>query len=72
MRRPQFPGKRYIGNYNKKEVHDLDQEDISASGCQINEIITSSHTMVFNPDTLEEAHARGYDNCAKCLGESLR
>ncbi len=39
MRRPQFPGKRYLGNKNKKEVRDLDGEDTSANGCQIDEII---------------------------------
>jgi hypothetical protein len=45
MRRPQFPGKRYLGNSNKKEVHDLDQEDTSASGCQIDEIIRAGHAV---------------------------
>lgn len=72
MRRTQFPGKRYLGNSNKKEVHDLDQEDTSASGCQINEIIRAGHAVTFSPDTVEEAHVRGYDNCAKCLSGSLR
>jgi hypothetical protein len=72
MRRPQFIGKRYLGNSNKMEVHDLDKEDASASGCQIDEIIRARHAVTFNPDTLEEAHARGYDNCDKCLGKSLR
>jgi len=69
MRRPQFDGKRYLGNSKKMEVHDLDQEDTSPSGCQIDEII---HAVTFNPDTLETAYKRGYDNCAKCLGGSTR
>jgi len=72
MRRPQFPSKRYLGNSNKMEVHDLDQEDTSDSGCQIDEIIRAGHAVTFNPDTLEKARALGYDNCAKCLGDSLR
>jgi hypothetical protein len=72
MRRPKFLGKRYLGNSNKEEVHDLDQEDTSASGCQIDEIIKAGHAVTFDPDTLEEAHVCGYDNCAKCLGGSLR
>jgi hypothetical protein len=72
MRRSPFPDKRYLGNSNKKEVHDLDQEDTSASGCQIDEIISAGHAVTFNSDTLEEAHARGYDNCDKCLGSSTR
>lgn len=72
MRRPQFAGKRYLGNKNKKEVHDLDGEDTSASGCQIDEIIRAGNAVTFYPDTLAEAHSQGYDNCAKCLGGSLR
>ncbi len=72
MSRTQFIGKQYLGNTNKMEVHDLNQEDISASGCQIDEIIRAGHAVTFNPDTLEEAHAREYDNCDKCLGGSLR
>ena len=72
MRRPQFPGKQYLGNVNKMEVHDLDKEDTSAGGCQIDEIIAAGHAVTFNPDTKERAHDLGYDNCAKCLGDSLR
>jgi hypothetical protein len=72
MRRPQISNKRYLGNKNTKEVHDLDHEDTSASGCQIDEIIKAGHAVVFNPDTLEEAHKCGYDNCAKCLSGSRR
>ena len=63
---------RYLGNKNTKEVHDLDNEDTSPSGCQIDEIIRAGHAVWFNPDTLEEAHRQGYDNCAKCLGGSRR
>lgn len=63
---------RYLGNKNKMEVHDLDNEDTSANGCQIDEIIRAGHDVRFNPDTLEEAHRQGYDNGAKCLGGSRR
>ena len=63
-------GERYLGNTDKKEVHDLDQEDTAANGCQIDEIIGAGHDKPFN--TLEAAHAEGYDNCAKCLGGSQR
>ena len=31
-------GERFLGNTNKKEVHDLDNEDKAANGCQIDEI----------------------------------
>jgi len=63
---------RYLGNKNTKEVHDLDNEDTSASGCQIDEIFRAGHAVQFNPDTLEEAHRHGYDNCGKCLPGSRR
>jgi len=65
-------GKRYCGNDHKMEVHDLDKEDTSLSGCQIDEIIASKHARTFNPDTLEQAYKEGYDNCAKCIGGSRR
>ncbi len=63
---------RYLGNKNTKEVHDLDNEDTSLSGCQIDEIFRAGHAVTFNPDALATAHSQGYDNCAKCLGGSAR
>ena len=63
-------GERYLGNTDKKEVHDLDNEDTAANGCQIDEIINAGHDKPF--DSLPEAHSAGYDNCAKCLGGSNR
>lgn len=63
-------GERFLGNVNKKEVHDLDHEDTSASGCQVNEIIDAGHDRPFN--SLSDARRAGYDNCAKCLGGSRR
>jgi len=63
-------GEKYLGNTSKKEVHDLDREDASANGCQIDEIIRAGHDKPFN--TLSAAHGAGYDNCAKCLEDSTR
>ncbi len=63
---------RFLGNSNTKEVHDLDHEDTSAAGCQINEIIKAGHKVTFSPDTLAEAKSEGYDPCAKCLLGSTR
>ena len=65
-------GNRYCGNENKTEVHDLDNEDKSASGCQIDEIIRAGHAKAFSPDSLAQAHSEGYDNCAYCIGGSRR
>ena len=63
-------GERYLGNVNKLEVHDLDQEDTKANGCQIDEIIRAGNERPF--DTHAAARNAGYDNCAKCLGRSTR
>ena len=67
-----YKGKRFLGNTNKKEVHDLNKEDTSQNGCQIEEIVSSNHATTFDPDTLEQAKKEGYDNCDKCLGNSKR
>jgi hypothetical protein len=63
-------GEQFCGNKNKMEVHELDREDTSQSGCQIDEIIRAGHDKPFM--TLASAHAQGFDNCAKCLGGSRR
>ena len=63
-------GERYLGNAHKKEVHDLDNEDASPNGCQIDEIIQKGHDRPFT--SLQAAHAQAYDNCAKCLSGSTR
>ena len=61
--------RRYLGNSNTKEVHDLKNEKPL---CQINEILRAGHAVGFVPDTLDEAHANGYDNGAYCIGGSTR
>jgi len=70
-RRPGYPlyGNKYCGNTNKKDVHYLDKE---TNNCQIDEIIWARHARTFNPDTLEQAHYEGYDNCHYYIGGSLR
>jgi len=62
-------GKRYLGNTNTKEAHDLQNENPK---CQIDKIIRAGHAVGFRPDTLVEAHGCGYDNCAHCIGNSKR
>lgn len=74
MRRygPPIDGKRYVGNTNKKEVHDSDNEKTAPNECQIDEIIKAGHARTFSPDTVEQAHREGYDNCKWCIGGSRR
>mgnify|MGYP000891901039 CR=1 FL=1 len=63
------PDKRYLGNTNTKEVHDLRDE---RRGCQIDEIVRAGHGVVFSPDSLVQASGEGFDNCAYCIGGSRR
>jgi hypothetical protein len=67
-------GKRFLGNSSstKMEVHDLTKEDKNPNGCQIDEFLRAGHGVYFIPDALQQAHNEGYDNCAKCLGNSRR
>jgi hypothetical protein len=62
----------YLGNANPtgdKEVHDLTNEK---GQCQIDTILKNNHAVAFSPDTKEQAHKEGYDNCAWCIGNSKR
>jgi hypothetical protein len=59
---------RYLGNERTKEVHDIIN---LKENCKIIEI-KPQHRRSFNPDTLEQAHKEGFDNCAWCLGGSTR
>jgi hypothetical protein len=63
---------RFLGNKNKKEIHDQQKEDRSGSGCQIDEFLKAGHGVYFRPDSLEQAKSERYDNCAKCVGASRR
>jgi len=62
-------GKSYLGNINSTEVHDLRNE---TANCQISEIIRAGNAVTFNPDSLTQAHAEGYDNGHYCIGDSKR
>ncbi len=63
-------GEQYLGNTNKKEVHDLDNEKTGGNECQIDEIIRAGNDKPFT--SLSAAHNASYDNCAHCLGGSTR
>lgn len=65
-------GERYIANTSpsKKEVHDLDNEKTGANQCQINEIIAAGNDKPYHSQY--SANADGYDNCAYCIGGSMR
>ncbi|WP_156911826.1 hypothetical protein [Salibacterium aidingense] len=67
-KRAPFNDKRFIGNTNSNEVHDLDNEDRYGE-CNI-PLIRDSHVKTFSPDTHAQAKREGFDNCAKCIGNS--
>ena len=60
-------GKRYLGNKNTNEVHDLEHETLN---CQIVEIIHAHYDVFF--DTIVQAHQGDYHNCPFCMESSLR
>ena len=74
MRRYTAPvyGNRFLGNTNTTEVHDLDNEKMGPSECQISEIINAGNARLFSPNTLQQANSLGYDNCHYCIGGSTR
>ncbi len=60
-------GIQYLGDSSLGylEVHDL---LVATETCEIADIVQAGHAVRFDPDTLEEAHRAGYDNCAWCIG----
>ncbi|MGE0441235.1 MAG: hypothetical protein AB7S39_12180 [Gemmatimonadales bacterium] len=50
-------------------MHDTRQE---TRNCQVDEILRAGNAVGFSPDSLAQAHAEGYDNCAYCIGGSTR
>jgi hypothetical protein len=62
-----YKPKRYLGNTNTLEVHDTADEK---SGCELSRI-KEEHKRWY--DSLSEAKRdHPYDNCAWCIGNSLR
>ena len=59
----------YLGNKSTREVHDLRDEQ---KNCQISKIVVAGNAVGFGPDTLDQAHVEGYDNCHYCIGGSTR
>ena len=58
-------GEQYLGNTNKNQVHDLDNEKKGEHECQIDEIIDAGNDKPFN--SLSAAHGAGYSDCDYCL-----
>ncbi|MGY5147962.1 MAG: hypothetical protein ACW9W4_08185 [Candidatus Nitrosopumilus sp. bin_7KS] len=56
----------YLGDNNKKQVHDLENQQ---EGCQMDEI-KIVHKRYFIPDTFEQANAEGYLSCIHCIESS--
>lgn len=59
--------RRYLGNSNpgRRVVHDLLNE---TDQCRLDEVIDAKYAVVFTPDTLDQAHLEGYDDCPRCIG----
>lgn len=61
--------RRYVGNSETGEAHDLRRESKS---CRIDKIIAAGHAVAFYPDSLREAHADGYGDCSWCVRSADR
>lgn len=59
---------RFIGNKHTGELHDLKNE---TNNCNINKI-TDGNLIYFPNDLLKEAYGEGFDNCAYCIGRSIK
>ena len=57
-------GEKYLGNKNKKEVHNLEKEKPE---CRIDKIIHAEYDIAFR--TIEDAYDQGYSNCPYCMAE---
>lgn len=56
----------YLGDKNKKQVHDLLNE---TDNCLMDEIMMV-HKRYFIPDTFSQANSEGYQNCIHCIVDS--
>jgi hypothetical protein len=60
MERPsRFESFRYIGDKRTQVIYDTDRDD-PATRAAVDELMKSEQFTVFGPDTLGEAHNRGY------------
>lgn len=64
--RSPYDNKRFLGNTNTNQVHDLDNEDTDENACQIDEI-KDDHIKMF--DHLFQAHQEKFKDCDYCLGD---
>ncbi len=54
----------YLGNTSTREVHELRDEQ---ENCQVSKIVVAGNAVGFEPDTLDQAHVEGYDDCHYCI-----
>ena len=64
MRRMNLDLKRYVGDKDKRIVHDSDHE--KGSDCRIDGIVATNNAVIFTPDTFEQAMKDGYSACPYC------
>ena len=60
-------GEKYLGNKDKKEVHDLERE---TSECRIDEIMHADFEIAFR--NIDDAHDQGYSDCPYCVDEDAQ
>ncbi len=58
---------RYLGDAPRKVLHDLLHEDPTPKGCQTFPLVQSGAAVRFEPDSIRQAQAEGYQLCPKCF-----
>ncbi len=58
---------RYLGDAQRKVLHDLLHEDPTPKGCQTYALTQSQQAFRFEPDSIKQAQAEGYVLCPKCF-----
>lgn len=59
-----YDGKRYLGNMKGMKVHDLDRENTTKPGCQIDDVKLDNIRMF---DTVSQANQGGLKECSYCF-----
>ena len=61
----ELDGRRYVGDEEKKIVHD--RRNGECEDCLMEDIIARGVAVGFDPDDLDQAFSEGYEYCEHCL-----
>ena len=62
--RGHMSGERFLGDVDKYILHDLDNEQTGADGCQIDAVIDAGNDQPYV--SAQRAHSEGHGDCELC------